>query len=57
MFKFSSTQLQQLVSGSEPLLRTSIGNLVREQHAYVVQGLPADLFDRMIGHGLDTARG
>lgn len=56
MFKFSTAQLQRLVSGSEPMLRLSISNLVREQHAYVVQGLPADLFDRMVGDGLDTAR-
>lgn len=56
MITFSGDHLQRLVSGSEPMLARSIGKLVREHHAYVVDGLPDDLFGELIARGIATAR-
>lgn len=57
MITFSQNQLRQLAGGSEAMLRTALGNLVRREHAYVVEGLPGDLFDEIIANSLASARG
>jgi len=46
-----------MVAGSESLLRLAIKNLVRKEHAYVVEGLPEDILDEMIESGVQTGRG
>lgn len=50
-------QLRCMVAGSDSLLRLAIKNLVRKEHAYVVEGLPEDIFDEMIASGVQTGRG
>jgi hypothetical protein len=55
--KISGLQMREMLAGSESLLRDAIKKLVREEHAYVVEGLPADLLDEMIDNGIKTARG
>lgn len=48
--------LQKMVAGSDYLLQLAIKNLVRKEHAYVVEGLPEDLLDEMIQSGVNTGR-
>lgn len=55
--QFRREQFQQLVGGSEPMLRVAIRNQVQQEHAPVVQGLPPDLLDEMIDGALRAARG
>lgn len=54
--KISSQQKRAMIVNSSALLRDSIKKLVREEHGYVVEGLPVDLFDEMIDNGIKTAR-
>jgi hypothetical protein len=53
----SSEQMSGMLAGDDRLLRQAIQAQVRDEHSYVVQGLPQDLFDRMVGGGMQRARG
>jgi hypothetical protein len=45
-----------MVAGSEHLLLLAIGNRVRAEHPYVVEGLPDDILKEMVERGVKTAR-
>jgi hypothetical protein len=55
--KITGQQMREMLVGNETLLREAIKKLVVEEHGYVVDGLPTDLFDEMIDSGIKTARG
>jgi hypothetical protein len=55
--KISRQQMREMVTSSDCLLQNAIKKLVLENHAYVIEGLPADLFDEMIDNGIKTAKG
>ena len=57
MFKFSKSQLQKIAGSSDPMLRVSISNIVKVEHAYVVKDLPPELLATMIDTGMKSARG
>lgn len=57
MIKLTAEHLQRLVAGSDSMLEMAIANLVREEHGYVVDGLPDDMFQDLVRRGMTTARG
>lgn len=57
MFKFTKQQLEQVAGSSEAMLVQAIRSLARQQHPYLLQDLPQDLFDGILASSLKTARG
>lgn len=49
-------QMRQMVAGSEHLLLLAIGNRVRTENPYLVEGLPDDILNEMVESGVKTAR-
>jgi hypothetical protein len=56
MLKIRHHQMTRMLAGDDALLRLAIRQQVRGQHAYVVEDLPQNLFDRMVDGGVARAR-
>lgn len=50
-------QMHQMVVNSDKMLTVAIKTLVSQEHPYVIEGLPEDILDEMVGNGVKTARG
>lgn len=54
--QISKDQMIGMLAGNDMLLRLTIQKQVREEHSYVVEDLPQELFDEMVDRGIRRAR-
>lgn len=54
--RISNDQLNAMLANDDEMLVRAIQKQVSEEHAYVVDGLPQDIYDRMVTGGIRRAR-